>query len=118
MTSAELVSTIGLALGIILTLMGATFAFSSFVLASNFEQDDSKRTSTGTANAALLIDFVLVILDSIPIVSLLLTVRKLPDTAAKMKQKWVEEPMIRRFLITGTVLIALGITSFWIASNT
>ncbi|MEM1295001.1 MAG: hypothetical protein AAGH89_06515 [Verrucomicrobiota bacterium] len=117
MASADLISTIGLALGIILTLMGVTFAFSSFILASNFEQDDAKRTPARTASIGLLIDFVLVVLDSVPIISLLFAARELPDVAKKMKARWVDEPMIRRFLIAGVILIALGITCFWIASD-
>ncbi|MEO0444714.1 MAG: hypothetical protein AAF191_01425 [Verrucomicrobiota bacterium] len=112
MTSGD---TLALAAGIIFLLMGGIFSFASFVMAASDHEDGPQSSPDPSVSFPILLaDFLLVVLDSLPLFSLFLSLRELPQAAKTMKNRWNEEPLIPRFLLIGVCLFLGGGASLWL----
>jgi hypothetical protein len=113
MNPSDSIHQAALALGFIFTILGATLFFIAFAIASKFE-DLSMETHPKPRGAILLFgDFLLLIMASVPLLSLIFIIHELPATAKLMKEKCRTEPLVRRLLITGSSLLVAAGICFW-----
>jgi hypothetical protein len=97
----------------IFTILGATFFFIAFIVASNFENLTMETPPKARGLVILFGDFLLVILDSVPLLSLIFTIRELPATAKLMREKCRAEALVRRLLVAGSSLLVTAGICFW-----
>ena len=103
----DIISILALALGILAIVGGASCLLASVVMLAPTKQI-SVEPPRQIDLLELLGDFVLVLMDSIPLFYLFRTARDLPETARMMQAKWVNEPIIRHFFFTGLSLLIGG----------
>ena len=99
-----------LALAMIFAMLGAVLSFCAFVIASNPGDGTEEKSAETRGTMVLLGDFLLVVLDSLPLLSIIFSIRELPATTRMMRERCRAKPLIRRLLVAGSgFFLAAGI---------
>lgn len=101
------------ALGMIFGLLGVTLFLSAFVIASNPGEATEEKSAGKRGTMVLFVDFLLALLDSIPVLSLIWTLWELPETARMMKERCRAVPLTRGLLVAGSILFLAAGICFW-----